>query len=485
MVHPSVCLHFEGFLYKLTFKRSNDGGVFLEKEIHMYLQNMRTRIIREKDKSTYSAKELLCLLTGKKDWTDNECRRIYESILRHYIIDDADELESMLAVSGFLDGYRNPRWSAEMRRSKYFSYLEENGRLTTKTGQKAISDTDALRKREDETLLVIAKKLKEDLDSKNISVLIEQSLSNEDLNSSKKAADEPVQEPRVQKTSGSSGKKNTVVNTIHLYQLNVFTQRDPHQEDTSTNNIPPIKEIFVGTEEIILEPGDIKKLPVVVLPIEAQNAPLSYVSNNVNIVTVSSKGLVMAHECALGSSQTTEVIIQAESGATTTKCITVRNTAGVSHPIVVDIDTYTPTYRIEQKVRLAGTTEWKTSVDAKVGDKVEFQVQYKNTSNDAITHRDVTIKDILPKNMQYVKGTTKLFNSNHPNGMNILSDTITDYGINIGHYDKGANAYVRFTAEVVDKSLQCGSNTLVNWIQGSVGKVTLQDYATAVTQKAK
>lgn len=67
--------------------------------------------------------------------------------------------------------------------------------------------------------------------------------------------------------------------------------------------------------------------------------------------------------------------------------------------------------------------------------------------------------------------------------MNILSDTITDYGINIGHYDKGANAYVRFTAEVVDKSLQCGSNTLVNWIQGSVGKKTIQDYATVVLNK--
>lgn len=159
-------------------------------------------------------------------------------------------------------------------------------------------------------------------------------------------------------------------------------------------------------------------------------------------------------------------------------CYTYANYVTIRVKAVFDTD-----YRIEQKVRLAGTTEWKTSVDAKVGDKVEFQVQYKNTSNDAITHRDVTIKDILPKNMQYVKGTTKLFNSNHPNGMNILSDTITDYGINIGHYDKGANAYVRFTAEVVDKSLQCGSNTLVNWIQGSVGKKTIQDYATVVLNK--
>ncbi len=139
-------------------------------------------------------------------------------------------------------------------------------------------------------------------------------------------------------------------------------------------------------------------------------------------------------------------------------------------------------YTITQKVRLQGDNTWHTSVNAKVGDKVELQTAYVNT--DSSEQRNVTIKSILPKNLRYVPDTTKLFNSNHPNGMNILTNSVTDYGINIGHYMPKANAYVRFTAEVVDNSLQCGSNTLVDWTQGSVGKKTIQDYATVVVNKA-
>ena len=46
-----------------------------------------------------------------------------------------------------------------------------------------------------------------------------------------------------------------------------------------------------------------------------------------------------------------------------------------------------------------------------------------------------------------------------------------------------ANAFIRFTAEVVDDDLALGSNTLVNWVQGTVGNVVLQDYASVIIQK--
>lgn len=141
-------------------------------------------------------------------------------------------------------------------------------------------------------------------------------------------------------------------------------------------------------------------------------------------------------------------------------------------------------YIIEQKVRKAGTSTWSyTLEDAKVGDKVEYQIQYKNTSKDNQTHTDVMIKDILPQNMKYVAGSTKLYNSNHPNGATVNQDTIVTTGINIGSYAKDSNAYVRFTAEVVDKNLANGSNTLVNWAQGGVGQKTIQDYTSVVLNK--
>lgn len=91
------------------------------------------------------------------------------------------------------------------------------------------------------------------------------------------------------------------------------------------------------------------------------------------------------------------------------------------------------------------------------------------------------IKDILPASLRYVPGTTKVYNSVNRDGISIKEDYIvTDKAINIGNYKPGANAYVRFTAEVIGDNLQEGSNTLVNWAQGSVNGRTIQDFA-AVT----
>lgn len=70
--------------------------------------------------------------------------------------------------------------------------------------------------------------------------------------------------------------------------------------------------------------------------------------------------------------------------------------------IVVRAD-FNRDYTIEKQVRLEGESEWKKTVEAKVGDRVEFQIQYHNTSN--LTQKDVAIKDILPSNLQFVPGS--------------------------------------------------------------------------------
>ena len=138
-------------------------------------------------------------------------------------------------------------------------------------------------------------------------------------------------------------------------------------------------------------------------------------------------------------------------------------------------------YRIDQRVRLAGTTEWKTDIDnVKVGDKLEYRIRYTNTSDKQ--QDNVAIKDILPKNVRYIPGTTKLTNSNDT-WTNYGRDALFADGINIGNYAAGANALIDFTAEVIDNNLQCGPNTLVNWAQGSVGNKTIQDYATVNLSK--
>ncbi len=141
-------------------------------------------------------------------------------------------------------------------------------------------------------------------------------------------------------------------------------------------------------------------------------------------------------------------------------------------------------YTIEQKARLAGTKEWNYNVEnAKVGDTVEYQIQYKNTADNGLKQSNVMIKSVLPRNVEYIPGSTKLYNTVHPNGATVNQDDVISKGINIGDYNPGANAFVRFSVKVVDNNLACGSNTLVNWAQGGVGQKTIQDYATIMVNK--
>ncbi len=139
-------------------------------------------------------------------------------------------------------------------------------------------------------------------------------------------------------------------------------------------------------------------------------------------------------------------------------------------------------YTVEQKVRIADSdNDWEDAIGAKVGDKVEFRIEYKNTSN--MRQTGVTIKNILPENLRYVDGTTELKNSNHPNKATAKHDYLVMDGTKIGDYEPGANAYVYFTVEVVDENLEVGANTLTNWSQAGVGLKTIQDHASVIVYK--
>lgn len=156
---------------------------------------------------------------------------------------------------------------------------------------------------------------------------------------------------------------------------------------------------------------------------------------------------------------------------------------GYTANVVVKVKVVYDYFTIDKKVRLAGTDdEFTESIDAKVGDRVEYKIVYRNT--DQFTQKDVMIKDILPKNMVYVGNSTYLRNKNHKDdndgkGMQLLPDgALFTTGVNIGDYTSKSSASVYFTAEVVDKDLACGDNVLVNWAQGSVTGLTVnQDHS--------
>lgn len=140
-------------------------------------------------------------------------------------------------------------------------------------------------------------------------------------------------------------------------------------------------------------------------------------------------------------------------------------------------------FYLRNTVRHAGTkgNNWVDELnDVKIGDELEYQIAYKNTST--VDQHNVMIIDALPANIEYIPGTTKLWNANVDGATN-REDTIMTTGVNIGTYGPGANAYVRFRAKVVDENLACGSNTLNNWAKGSTEGIALQDFASVTLDK--
>ena len=119
-----------------------------------------------------------------------------------------------------------------------------------------------------------------------------------------------------------------------------------------------------------------------------------------------------------------------------------------------------PGVSINKYVRIKGTTTWTTTVAAKPGDTVQYEIAYKNTGNS--TQNNVEFRDQLPTGITYVAGTALLKNTNFPNGTSI-SDAIVANGVIVGTYLPGGAGYVMFDAKVPDvTALTCGTNSFRN-----------------------
>jgi uncharacterized repeat protein (TIGR01451 family) len=115
-----------------------------------------------------------------------------------------------------------------------------------------------------------------------------------------------------------------------------------------------------------------------------------------------------------------------------------------------------PSFTFKKDVRLSATKEWKDSVTAAPGAKVDYLLSYKNTGT--TEQRDVVLKDVLPKGLTYVQGSSKLTNTLNPNGLK-AGDGIGGGGIDIGHYGPGATAFLVFSATVSEATCDTLTNT--------------------------
>ena len=161
--------------------------------------------------------------------------------------------------------------------------------------------------------------------------------------------------------------------------------------------------------------------------------------------------------------------------------VTVKVKAQVSQPQEKNID-------LAKTVRnkTNGEKSWVETANAKSGDTVQFQIHAKNTGSAGI--QNLVIRDILPKGLNYVAGSTKLYNTSNPKGLKVSDNVIQNSGINIGSYQPNGDAYVRFDATVsAENSLPvCGENTLTNIAQASDQKIVKNDTASVkVTKKCE
>ena len=213
--------------------------------------------------------------------------------------------------------------------------------------------------------------------------------------------------------------------------------------------------------------------------------------------------LITVANHSVGGVQTADITIKGENGATVAKTVSVDfdlpnnnsthdtpDNSGPGHNIFPDsnsgpghsiqLDDFVPEFTVSQKIRITGDTEWHNYVDAKVGDELEIQFEYRNTSENE--HVNVAVRDILPTNLEYIPGSTTIYTTQAPAGLK-KEDGIAGNGIYIGTYGSNSNAWVRFRVRVVDVNLADGVTGLVNWSQAGVNDVTLQDYATVRVTK--
>ncbi|QQS22050.1 DUF11 domain-containing protein [Candidatus Saccharibacteria bacterium] len=148
--------------------------------------------------------------------------------------------------------------------------------------------------------------------------------------------------------------------------------------------------------------------------------------------------------------------------------------------VYLKVKATTTDFNLVKTVRKGSTGAFTESVAANPGDTVEYQLYFKNTGGTNQTN--VTIKDVLPADMEYVPGTTYVHDSL---GTRKVADGVTVGGMTMGSYLPQGDVYIKFAAKVKanDQLDKCGENTLVNTATATTNSGNKSDTANVVATK--
>ena len=124
----------------------------------------------------------------------------------------------------------------------------------------------------------------------------------------------------------------------------------------------------------------------------------------------------------------------------------------------------TPGFELNKMVQIKGSDSWSENVNVKANDTVRYRIQFKNTGN--TTLNNVVISDALPAGMNYVEGSTVLYDAKHTDGKTVGDDVVKG-GLIIDSVEAGSEVTVYFYA-TVDNSFadDCGDSKLTNTVAG-------------------
>ncbi len=110
--------------------------------------------------------------------------------------------------------------------------------------------------------------------------------------------------------------------------------------------------------------------------------------------------------------------------------------------------------QVVKTVRKDGDTTWAKEVNAKPGDKVQWQIGTKNIGLDPLNN--VAVRDVLPPHIKLVNGSVKMKDQYGVHDQND-GPVFSNGGIALGTYGSGGATYIIFTTTVEGDFAECST----------------------------
>ncbi|MBN9644615.1 hypothetical protein ACFSSC_06440 [Corynebacterium mendelii] len=131
----------------------------------------------------------------------------------------------------------------------------------------------------------------------------------------------------------------------------------------------------------------------------------------------------------------------------------------VPQPAPSEVTASEPDFQIQSRIRLKGTKQWRTKIQAKPGDDVDIRLDYRNIG--PVVQRSVVAQNRLPDQLVFHPGSVRLYNSKAPDGAK-QDNSVIATGLEVGDYMPRGNFSVVFSGTVPPHLDICGRNRLVN-----------------------